>query len=158
MSDLYDTDAVHLGRTSRRRYCADIAAGERVNDQVDWENVIEEIEDVGGRERDKVTEALMQAMRHKLYLIGWPHSAAVRHWEAEVRIHLATATAPIPQQHAPIHDAGELAGGLSERAATRPPAIWRTSGRRLWLCRATAPGHWTSCSPRGRPRSGGVDE
>ena len=68
-----------------------VGAGEPINDQVDWENVVEEIEDVGGRERDKVTEALIQAMRHKLCLLGWPHSVAVRQWEAEVRIHLATA-------------------------------------------------------------------
>jgi len=90
MSDLYDTDAVTWAEqqaTLLRR----IAAGERVNDQVDWENVVGEIEDVGARERDKVTEAVIQAMRHKLFLLGWPHSTAARHWEAEVRIHLVTA-------------------------------------------------------------------
>jgi len=90
MSNLYDTDAVQWSER-QAELLRRLAAGERVNDQVDWENVVEEIEDVGGRERDKVTEALVQALRHKLCLIGWPHSTAVRHWEAEVRIHLATA-------------------------------------------------------------------
>ena len=90
MSNLYDTDAVTWAE-QQAALLRRIAAGERISDQVDWENVIEEIEDVGGRERDKVTEALVQALRHKLYLIGWPHSTAVRHWEAEERIHLATA-------------------------------------------------------------------
>jgi len=90
MSDLYDTDAVQWSE-QQAELLRSVAAGERVHDQVDWENVVEEIEDVGGRERDKVTEALVQALRHKLCLIGWPHSTAVRHWEAEVRIHLATA-------------------------------------------------------------------
>ena len=62
MSDLYDTDAVTWAE-QQAALLRRIAAGERVNDQVDWENVVEEIEDVGGRERDKVTDALMQAMR-----------------------------------------------------------------------------------------------
>ena len=116
MSDLYDTDAVTWAE-QQASLLRRIAAGERVNDQVDWENVVEEIEDVGGRERDKVTEALMQAMRHKLCLLGWPHSAAVRHWEAEVRIHLATARRRYRNSMRQYIDAGELAGGLSERAA-----------------------------------------
>ena len=90
MSNLYDTDAVTWAK-QQAALLRRLAAGERVNDQVDWENVVEEIEDVGGRERDKVTEALVQALRHKLCLIGWPHSTPVHHWEAEVRIHLATA-------------------------------------------------------------------
>ena len=46
MSDLYDTDI--LAWSDRQ---ADLlrrmAAGERVNDQVDWENVAEEIQDMG---------------------------------------------------------------------------------------------------------------
>jgi len=90
MSDLYDIDAVRWSE-QQAALLRRIAAGEQVNDQVDWEHVVEEIEDVGGRERDKVTEALIQAMCHKLCLVGWPHSVAARRWEAEVRIHLATA-------------------------------------------------------------------
>ena len=46
MSDLYNTDI--LARSERQ---ADLlrrmGAGERVNDQVDWGNVAEEIEDTG---------------------------------------------------------------------------------------------------------------
>ena len=46
MSDTYDTDialwSVHQAELLRR-----MAKGERVNDQVDWENVAEEIEDMG---------------------------------------------------------------------------------------------------------------
>ena len=90
MSDLYDTDAVTWAK-QQAALLRRIAAGERINDQVDWQNVLGEIEDVGGRERDKVTEALVQAMRCKLCLLGWPHSTAAARWVAEVRIHLATA-------------------------------------------------------------------
>ena len=49
MSDLYDTDAVTWAE-QQAALLRRIAAGERVNDQVDWENVVEEIEDVGGGE------------------------------------------------------------------------------------------------------------
>jgi Domain of unknown function DUF29 len=45
MSDLYDTDILAWSKRQAdllRR----VAAGERVNDQVDWGNVAEEIEDI----------------------------------------------------------------------------------------------------------------
>jgi uncharacterized protein DUF29 len=47
MSDLYHTDILEWserqGALLRR-----LAAGERINDQIDWENVVEEVESVGG--------------------------------------------------------------------------------------------------------------
>ena len=46
MSNLYDTDAVTWAK-QQAALLRRLAAGERVNDQVDWENVVEEIEDVG---------------------------------------------------------------------------------------------------------------
>jgi hypothetical protein len=81
MSDLYDTDTTQWAE-QQAALLRRMAAGERVNDQVDWENVIEEIEDVGGRDRDRVTGALIQAMRHKLCLLGWPHSLT---WNSQTR-------------------------------------------------------------------------
>jgi hypothetical protein len=45
MSDLYDD--VLLWSERQAALLRRMAAGERVNDQVDWENVAEEIEDVG---------------------------------------------------------------------------------------------------------------
>ena len=68
-----------------------LADGERVNDQVDWPNVIEEVESVGRSELRAVTSALRNAMQHKLYLIGWPNARAAEHWRVEVRIQLAEA-------------------------------------------------------------------
>ena len=68
-----------------------LADGERVNDQVDWANVIEEIESVGREELRAVTSALKIGIQHKLYLLGWPNSTSVRHWQIEARIHLAEA-------------------------------------------------------------------
>ena len=67
-----------------------LADGER-NDQVDWPNVIEEVESVGRSELRAVTSALRNAMQHKLYLVGWPNALAAEHWRVEVRIQLAEA-------------------------------------------------------------------
>src|SRR4051794_22840027 len=68
-----------------------LAAGERVNDQVDWTNVIEEIESVGRSELNSVASLLMQALRHQLKVQAWPESREVPHWEAEARGFLAQA-------------------------------------------------------------------
>ena len=142
MSNLYDTDEVTWAE-QQAALLRRIAAGEPVNDQVDSDNVVEEIEDVRGRERDKVTEALVQALRHKLYLIGWPHSTALRHWEAEARIHLATARRrfrnSMRQYMTPESWQEDYQSALLETASHMAD-----SGRRRWLCRRSAPGHWTS--------------
>ena len=42
MSDLYDTDLV-IWSERQAELLRRMAAGERVNDQIDWENVAEEI-------------------------------------------------------------------------------------------------------------------
>jgi hypothetical protein len=66
-----------------------LANGERVNDQVDWPNVIEEVESVGRSELRAVTSGLKNAMQHKLYLLGWPNALAAQHWRTEIGIQLA---------------------------------------------------------------------
>ena len=90
MSDLYDADIL----TWSERQAAllrRLAAGEQVNEQIDWENVVEEIESVGRSEVRGVTSALKNAVQHKLYQPGWPRAAAMRHWQYEVRAQLAQA-------------------------------------------------------------------
>jgi Domain of unknown function DUF29 len=85
---VYDTDVV----TWAERQAAllrRMAAGERVNDQVDWENVIEEVESVGRSEVETVMSLLINVMDHKLRLIGWPDHAAANHWRHEIRPWLA---------------------------------------------------------------------
>jgi len=81
MSD-YDTDIL----TWSERQAAllrRVAAGERVNDQVDWDNVAEEIESVGRSEVKAVRSALLQALLHNLKAEAWPLSPYVDHWRAE---------------------------------------------------------------------------
>lgn len=68
-----------------------IAAGERVNEDVDWLNVIEEVQDVGRSELRAVRSLLVQSMVHLLKLHAWPGSAAAAHWHGEARGFLASA-------------------------------------------------------------------
>jgi Domain of unknown function DUF29 len=83
MSDrLYDRDILswseHQADLLRR-----IARGERVND-VDWEHVVEEIEDVGLSELHAVESHLDLILVYLLNIHGWPDSPSVQYWRAEL--------------------------------------------------------------------------
>jgi hypothetical protein len=88
MSSLYDTDVLAWSR-QQAELLRRMAAGEGVNDKVDWPNVIDEIDSVGRSEVRTVMSALKNAMQHKLYLLGWPNAQAARHWQVEIRSQLA---------------------------------------------------------------------
>ena len=77
MSD-YDTDIVEW---SERQ--AD-ALRRRASNEIDWENVAEEIEDVGNEQRNAVESLLIRIMEHKLQVRAWPTVQAVPHWEHEI--------------------------------------------------------------------------
>jgi hypothetical protein len=85
-SDLYDTD---IARWSERQaeLLRRMGKGECVNDQVDWENVAEEIEDMGNNVVRGVASHLVQALLHDLKAEAWPLSREVPLWRAEARIH-----------------------------------------------------------------------
>jgi Domain of unknown function DUF29 len=68
-----------------------IAAGERLNESVDWANVIEEVQDVGLSGLRAVRSLLRQAMMHLLKLHAWPNSSSAVHWPAEVGAFLVDA-------------------------------------------------------------------
>ena len=81
---LYERDALAWAEqqtTLLRR----LATGERVNDAVDWPNVIEELQDVGLSELRACKSLLRQSMLHLLKLHAWPMSMAAAHWRAETR-------------------------------------------------------------------------
>lgn len=82
MSDLYDTDIL-LWSEQQAALLRRLAAGERVNDQVDWENVVEEIESVGNEQRHAVEGLLLQALRHMLKAEAWPLSRDAPTWRAD---------------------------------------------------------------------------
>ena len=80
--DLYDKDILawsrHQANLLRR-----VARGERVN-EVDWEHVVEEIEDVGVSELNAVRSYLRLMLVHLLKVHGWPESPAAGHWRGEI--------------------------------------------------------------------------
>ncbi len=68
-----------------------LAAGERVNESVDWANVIEEVQDVGLSELHGCESLLEQALRHLLKLHVWPDSQSAAHWRGEIVVFLGSA-------------------------------------------------------------------
>jgi hypothetical protein len=86
----YETDVLawseHQADLLRR-----LAHGERLNETIDWENVIEEVESVGRSELNACESLLRQAFSHLLKLYLWPESDAAGHWAAEILGFLADA-------------------------------------------------------------------
>ncbi len=86
--DLYDRDILawseHQAALLRR-----MAAGERLNERVDWANVIEEVESVGRSDLIACESLLVQALVHLLKLHAWPTSQAAAHWRPETRAFLS---------------------------------------------------------------------
>jgi len=83
MSDLYEADILLWSERQaallRRR-----AAGELVNDsELDWPNIVEEIEDVGRSELRSCRSLLRQALRHMLKAEAWPASRDAPTWRAD---------------------------------------------------------------------------
>ncbi len=90
MSSLYERDA--LAWAEQQAALLDrMAAGERLNEGVDWPNVIEEVRDVGLSELRTCRSLLRQAMLHLLKLHAWPYSSAASHWRDEVGVFLVDA-------------------------------------------------------------------
>lgn len=82
MSDVYETDIV-VWSEDQAALLRRLAAGERVNDQVDWTNVIEEIESVGNEQLHAVRSLLTQAIIHHLKVMAWPEARDADNWHAE---------------------------------------------------------------------------
>jgi hypothetical protein len=61
-----------------------LAAGERVNDFVDWPHVIEELRDLGASQVRACRSWLELACLHLLKMAAWPDDDAARIWRVEV--------------------------------------------------------------------------
>jgi hypothetical protein len=104
--DLYDRDVLawsqHQADLLRR-----VSRGERVNG-VDWEHVVEEVEDVGLSQLNAVRSYLRLMLVHLMKIHCWPAHEAVRHWRGEI----ATFQQEASQRFAPSMrqriDLGEL--------------------------------------------------
>jgi Domain of unknown function DUF29 len=84
MSDLYDTDIVAWAGT-QAELLRRLARGEQINAPPDWPNIAEEIESVGRSEINATLSQIVNVLRHRLYLLGWPEGLSVRRWRAELR-------------------------------------------------------------------------
>ncbi len=84
MSDHLYQDDILLWSERQSELLRRLAAGERVNDLVDWENVIEEVEGVGSEQLHAVRSLLRQALIHMLKAQAWPLSRDAPNWRADV--------------------------------------------------------------------------
>jgi uncharacterized protein DUF29 len=91
--DLYTRDVV-LWSERQAEALRRLRAGERVHD-LDWDNVIEEVEGLGRSETKGVRTLLVRALERLLKAAAWPGAA-----DARPR---ATGTAPAPRAARPAH-------------------------------------------------------
>ena len=61
-----------------------LAAGERVSEQIDWPNVIEEVRDLGASEVRSCRSWLLLTFVHLLKLKAWPDDQSAAAWVTEV--------------------------------------------------------------------------
>jgi hypothetical protein len=83
MSD-YDTDTV-LWSERQADLLRRLAAGEQVNEQVDWENVAEEIDSVGRSQRIALASHIRLVLEHLMKLAASPAIEPRRGWRETVR-------------------------------------------------------------------------
>jgi hypothetical protein len=60
-----------------------IAAGEKIFDEIDWGNVIDEVESAGRRRLTELKFLLIQALAGILKAWAWPRSSHVSRWHAD---------------------------------------------------------------------------
>lgn len=87
--DLYERDVL-IWAEQQADLLRRLSLGERVNAQIDWPHVIEELHDVGLSELNAVRSLLRQALVHLLKAYGWANGP-VAHWRSELRGFLADA-------------------------------------------------------------------
>ena len=89
MGSLYDTDIV-LWSEQQAEKLRRLARGEQPND-LDWENVIEEVESVGRGELNTVRSLLRRALEHFLKAAAWPEAVSARRWIHDAGVFLRDA-------------------------------------------------------------------
>ena len=87
---LYETDALAWAER-QAALLRRLAAGEGVNEAIDWPNVIEEVQDVGLSELRACCSLLQQAMTHLLKVHAWPNSHSAAAWSDEIGVFLDDA-------------------------------------------------------------------
>jgi Domain of unknown function DUF29 len=130
MSGEYDTDIVlwseHQAALLRR-----LAAGERVNDQLDFPHLIEEIEDVGGSVRRALRSHITSAIEHLIKLQASPATSPRRCWVESV----LRARAEIDGL---LQEGPSLRGAVADMVADQTRRAKRTVAQTLALYGETA--------------------
>jgi hypothetical protein len=96
MGSLYDADIL-LWSEQQADLLRRLARGEQVNDAVDWENVIEEVGDVGRGEFNRAVDLLEAGLTRLLMAHASPRPERIGHWQAGA----VTALAGAARRYAP---------------------------------------------------------
>jgi hypothetical protein len=107
MGTLYDEDIL-LWSEQQADLLRRLARGERVNDAIDWENLIEEVGDVGRSEFNRVASLLEVGLTHLLLVHAATRPDPIAHWRVEARAALAGAARRFSPSMGPRLDLGEL--------------------------------------------------
>lgn len=125
MGELYDIDVLAWSET-QARLLRQLAAGERLNEPVDWSNVAEEIESVGRSQLSAVRSLLTRALEHDLKCEAWPLTPYVPNWRAEARrfrVDAAEAYAPSMRQRIDVADLYRKALSILPESMDGQPAL-----------------------------------
>ena len=127
--DLYDRDILAWSER-QAELLRRLSRGERVN-ELDWEHVVEEIEDVGLSELHAVQSYLEQILVHLLKTQLWPSSDALNHWRAEIVALQGSAERRFAPSMEPRIDLANLYKRAIRQVATlnggQVPASWPQS-------------------------------
>lgn len=118
--DLYHRDILAWSQAQAERLRR-LAAGERVND-LDWGNIIEEIESVGRSEVRAVESLLEQALVHAMKIAAWPDHEAAGHWRGEIRTFLNNARRNFSPSMRQLLDVDALHADALDTARATDPA------------------------------------
>ncbi|WP_428487778.1 DUF29 domain-containing protein [Rhodopila sp.] len=83
MSNLYETDVVAWSER-QAELLRRVAAGETINDQVDWPNIIDEVETVGRSERAALRSHIAVVLEHLIKLQASPATEPRSGWKASI--------------------------------------------------------------------------
>jgi hypothetical protein len=103
----YDTDLALWSR-AQAQLLRRMGAGERVNDQVDWQNVAEEIESLGNSDRRDLSSRIETVLRHLIKLQVSPADRPRAGWKrtiAEQRVQIARLLKDSPSLRQAVPDA-----------------------------------------------------
>lgn len=89
----------------------------RAHNEIDWDNIAEEIEDLGNEKINACKSLLVRTMSHRLKMMAWPQSRDVVHWQAEANEFLAQAR----DRYAPSMRQKLDLAGLYQRAIRATP-------------------------------------